>query len=800
MSALVKATGRRRISPLILLVIAACIFMGASALMFFELVDRQKMILSAVEEDALWASYQLDRETLKLRNSLKLLEDGFTQERLDDAMIRFDILYSRLHVFETGQLRVLFDRLPGSGEMLDFMQVKMEKMDGLLFTDNAIANIGLILKESELMQKKTEMVVLESLALRSKGKVEERNNTLGLFFYLGSLIALLTVTVVFIIVMLFKQLKITKESYRKSKQLAAELEVAVYSAEQALHIKSEFLATMSHEIRTPMNVIIGFSYLLLDDMRDKKHREKVIKIQKSADSLLAIINGILDFSKIEAGKVELELQNISLDDVLEYVYQSNEVTAASKGLDFLVCRDFSMCDLVMGDKGKLQQILINIVGNAIKFTQSGSVHVMVRAASDKEFIIEVKDTGIGIAEGVDVFDVFKQADSSTTRLYGGTGLGLSITQKLVSLLGGSVEFVSVCGEGTLFTVTLPYQPDSLYQTLPLSPIASFNNDESLNALLASLHVDVVEKAPILSSLTLDSPWLISYDWLAKEAPFFDSQRRVLKRKALLLGGKIDKTVNDFVHVGLITPHNINTKIATLDDIELRPMKGVPDLDMNNKLLFKEKVILLAEDNKINAAIVKAIVEKVGATVVWVENGRLACDMARQRTFDVIILDIRMPVMDGFQASEEITNMLGVNKPPILILTADIFNVNEKNFSDIGIDEVLLKPLDPKLLIEKLCTWVHGGQTELLVNENTKNQVDNVSAFYPKLAELEALLLEGNLEAESLIGALIQQCGDYSGADVLFSAVEDIAAYDYHDAMLKVISFREQLHLDHIEVN
>lgn len=799
---LVKATDQKKVSPLILLVMAACIFMGASALTFFELVDRQKMIMSAVEEDALWASYQLDRETLKLRNSLKLLEDGFTEDRLDDAMIRFDILYSRLHVLETGQLRVLFDKLPGSSEMLSFMQVKMEIMDGLLFKGDVVANIGLILKESEALQKKTELVVLESLASRSKGKVEERNNSLGLFIYLGSLIALLTATVIFIIVMLFKQLKITKESYRKSRKLANELEIAVHAAEKALLIKSEFLATMSHEIRTPMNVIIGFSYLLLDERMDKKHREKILKIQKSADSLLAIINGILDFSKIEAGKVELELQNISLDDVLEYVYQSSEVSAASKGLDFIVCRDFSMCDSIWGDKGKLQQILINIVGNAIKFTQSGSVHVTTRMLSDKEFTIEIKDTGIGIAEGVDVFDVFKQADSSTTRLYGGTGLGLSITQKLVSLLGGSISFNSVVGEGTLFKVILPYQPDGVFQPVALGCVATFCNDQVANSLLEPLHIEITQKSPDLKLFPCLESIIVSEDWLAKESAFFELQRMSLQKKVIILGSNTHKKFKDVAHIGLVTPQNLSNKIALLENNNTVPSSNALNAGSVNKRFLQDKVILLAEDNKINATIVTAIIEKVGATVVWVENGRLACDMALQFVYDLIILDIRMPVMDGFQASQEISTMLGAKKPPILILTADIFNVNEKDFSDIGIDEVLLKPLDPLLLIERLRVWVGGGPVniDLQSSEHEQNHIDNVAIMYPKLDELEALLLVGDLDAENIIEGLIQQSAGYSGVDILECALEDIAAYDYHDAMLKVISFRERLHHDHKEVN
>lgn len=436
-------------------------FLVVSILIFFELFQRQKLVLSAAEEDALWASYQLDREALKLNNALMLLKYDINEEKIEEARLRFDILYSRINLIKQGQLGILFNRIPDSEMLLSDTEKKLQDMDPLLFDDDdifSVAAISDLIEQSSLLLKRTENIVFEILTIRSADKVQHRNESIDLFVTLSTLLAVLTVTIMFIIYMLFKQLKEVRLSYKKSQDMTIELESAVDYAQKALKIKTEFVSTMSHEMRTPMNAIIGFSHLILADDIPTETRSKTKKIQKAANNLLSIINSILDFEKIESGKVHVEKDLYDLDNVLDFVYHINEEEAKRKNLHFTVSRDFSMPSTVMGDPFRLQQILINLVSNAIKFTQTGFVCVKVSLKDDK-LVFDVADSGIGIQENANIFEAFHQANNSTSRIYGGTGLGLSISQKLVALMGGTIDYESTLSVGTRFFVSIPYDLD-----------------------------------------------------------------------------------------------------------------------------------------------------------------------------------------------------------------------------------------------------------------------------------------------------------------------------------------------------
>jgi signal transduction histidine kinase len=548
-----KYIKNKKLSPFFILVIAAVIFMCTTIMTFTKLYERQNLIISAVEENALWASYQLDKEALKLRNILKLLDDDFSEDRLKEAKLRFDILYSRVNILEKSKLNVFFYRMSDWNESLIYFYEKLKYMDGLLFVEAVKSNVDILSKESALLLDKTERLVLDVLALRSAEKVKHRNDSLDLFIYLTTLISLLTVTMAIIVFMLFKQLKVVNKSYGKSIKLTKELNIAVNLSKLSLKAKSDFVATMSHEIRTPMNAIVGFSYLLIDSDLTESDRDKVNKIQKAAINLLGIINGILDFSKIESGKIDLEKSSFNLDDTLEYVYQINDSSAKNKGLNFTISRDFSMPDYLIGDQARLQQILINLVSNAIKFTHSGSVAVRVYENGENEFVIEVRDTGVGIRSGVDIFDVFQQADSSTTRRYGGTGLGLSIVQKIVALLNGHISYESEENEGSQFLVVLPYCPDPTIAPYTFENVAVISEDVTASKLLNEMNFYNYTECKLENIVGCNVPFLVSRDFSTRIDDFKEIQKRVFKESALFLDGGSDCK---FYSSGLFTPTNM----------------------------------------------------------------------------------------------------------------------------------------------------------------------------------------------------------------------------------------------------
>ncbi|TFH86320.1 response regulator [Billgrantia azerbaijanica] len=584
--------------PLRLKVVAivALLFFTAALVVVGLVAWRQEGLHRSVGVDTVWHAYKLDRDVVQLRSDLAQAAESVGT--LEALRLRFELLYGRLNLLQRGETGELLDQIPTADGVLPRLVERFDALDARLaeldqFGQAELRELDGYLKPVGALAERLVIAVNGHMAEQA---ARDREALQGLYGLLLALILAMSLTGLLVVVFLTREARDAASARHSLETLSQELQATARRAESASRAKSDFLATVSHEIRTPLNGVIGMSDLLLEQSLDRQSQEYARTLHASAKRLLELINDILDFSKIESGRLELERRPVRLATLVEEACQLFAPRAETKGLALVTRLSPALPARLMGDPARLRQVLLNLLANAIKFTERGEVRIEAEETAKGRLCLAVCDTGPGIAadQRERLFEPFRQGDVSIARRYGGTGLGLAICRRLVDAMGGTIGVDSRAGEGSRFWVELPLE--------------------------------------------------------SAEAPLLEAEEAVPPSPPAVSGGRV----------------------------------------------------LVVEDNPVNRQVAAAMLERLGCQVRMVESGEQALEAVRQAVFDVVLMDVQMPDMDGLQTVRRLREGGGwPARMPVVAMTAGGPGAEQARCLAAGMSDYLTKPLDRQALADCL---------------------------------------------------------------------------------------------------